>query len=103
MPNTNCLKGMNCPGCGSEGRFIISVQTLMEVSDDGTGNDWDTEWGDNSYCECKSCGYSGKVKNFTILWREMDKVRRTKKKNLPLLIGTLTTEEAEKALEERMK
>lgn len=103
MPNTNCLAGMDCPKCGSEGPFNIVVTTIMEVSDDGTNTHEDTEWDYKSYCKCTECGHEARVWNFTISHREVDKVEKTKPDNLPLLIGSLTTDEGKKVLEERMK
>jgi hypothetical protein len=66
--NTNCLAGMACPKCKSEGPFYIEVTHVALVYDDGT-DDSDvhhTDWYDKSYCECRECDYHGKVKNFRI-------------------------------------
>lgn len=66
MANENCLKGFRCPSCESEGPFRIEACVIVMVYDDGTdGSDSDTEWGDDSYCECFNCGKYGTVKDFT--------------------------------------
>lgn len=65
--NSNCLQGMVCPECGSEGSFDIMVSRVEEVSDDGTDcGGGDTEWDDRSYCRCRNCGNEGRVRNFTL-------------------------------------
>ena len=63
--NINCLKGIQCPKCGSEGPFVIEVTTTVLMSDDG----WDehvsdTIWEDTSYCRCVDCDHVGKVVDF---------------------------------------
>ena len=63
--NTNCLKGIQCPECGSEGPFVIEVSTTVLMSDDG----WDehvsdTIWEDTSYCRCDDCDHVGEVADF---------------------------------------
>ena len=67
MPNTNCLKGMACPKCNSEGPFGIEITLVVEFSDDGSDPfpEGDSEWDDESYCECRSCSFSGTVGDFT--------------------------------------
>lgn len=67
-PNQNCLEGMSCPLCGDFGPFKIFVTQsgMTEVSDDGTDFiNGDTEWGEDSDCECIACGYSAKVRQFS--------------------------------------
>jgi hypothetical protein len=67
MTNTNCLEGMRCPGCGSDGPFRISATVLVLVEDDGPADDLSgSEWDDGSYCECDACDHSGIVNDFTI-------------------------------------
>jgi len=67
MANTNCLEGMACPKCQSEGAFDIEAKALfMEVTDEGTNFYEDVEWGDDSLCRCCACGFEGKVQDFTI-------------------------------------
>ena len=66
MANTNVLEGMACPKCGSEGPFNILITALATVYDDGTDEQFDTEWDEDSRCDCIACGYSGKVWNFEV-------------------------------------
>ena len=72
MPNSNCLKGMRCLGCKSEGPFMIEVPVSVVVNDDGT--DWpksqDIQWTDDSPCLCAECDYAGRVRHFTVEWQE---------------------------------
>ena len=65
MTNENCLRGMRCPHCGSEGPFGIAIDAVYLVSDDGVeeqlgDNDWDAA----SYCECRACGNAQTVGAF---------------------------------------
>lgn len=64
MANTNCLAGMKCPKCGSEGPFDISVQAFARVHDDGVDEVWDFEWQNESPCDCRECKFEGKVEDF---------------------------------------
>ena len=66
--NENCLAGMKCPSCGSEGPFEIEVVTMVTMHDDGS-DDYHhkgraLDWGPHSACECGECGYSGQAHNF---------------------------------------
>ena len=62
MANTNCLEGMCCPKCESEGPFDIEAKSLfLEVTDDGTNFSEDVEWDDESFCRCCECGREGTV------------------------------------------
>jgi hypothetical protein len=64
MANTNCLDGMKCPKCGSEGPFKIAGTALFTVSDEGTEEYGDVEWDNNSYCHCPECDLDGIVYSF---------------------------------------
>ena len=64
--NTNCLDGMRCPSCGSEGPFQITVYALATVSDDGVDGVDDVEWDSASFCYCTSCDQDGRVSDFTV-------------------------------------
>lgn len=69
MPNNNCLEGIRCPQCGSEEPFRIVVTTTVLMWDDGTDYDkmgGETEWDEESYCECHACGKYGRVKDFRV-------------------------------------
>ena len=71
MANTNCLEGMACPKCQSEGPFKIEITTWMMVYDDGTDyQGGDTEWESESACGCAVCGYVATVKEFEIEHQE---------------------------------
>lgn len=68
MANSNCLEGMRCPKCGSEGPFRIEVRVMAMVHDDGTDLlDGDTEWDKDSSCVCgeSKCEHFGTVEEFT--------------------------------------
>lgn len=64
--NKNCLAGMKCPKCGSLGPFEIQCSVVSVVHDDGTEEDRDHEWDDDSLCICHdgNCAFRGKVKDF---------------------------------------
>lgn len=64
MSNTNCLEGMACPKCGEEEPFNIEMKSVFTIYDQGTDSYGDTEWGDESYCECLHCHFYGTVANF---------------------------------------
>jgi hypothetical protein len=66
MTNTNCLEGMQCPECSSEGPFKISATSLFTVYDDGTDDHEDVDWYEDSYCQCGECDHSGTLKDFTL-------------------------------------
>jgi len=82
-PNTGCLIGFRCPNrkCRSYGGFRIGISTVMEVQDEGVGEQTgDNEWSYDDYCECMKCGRSGIVEEFQ---EDYQKWRRSrdKKKN----------------------
>jgi len=66
VANSNCLNGIQCPGCGSEGPFQIAAKCWVEVSDDGTdpfsSRDW--AWDGSSAIVCSECGKAGRVNEF---------------------------------------
>jgi len=64
-PNENCLAGMACPYCGSFGPFSIRAECTVEVTDDGTGDTKDFEWGEHSHICCCACNQQGTVAEFT--------------------------------------
>lgn len=67
MSNTNCLSGMQCPKCKSLEPFAIEVLTTFRVFDEGTDDQiGDTNWDDDSYCECCACVFAGTVRDFTV-------------------------------------
>jgi len=64
MANENCLEGMMCPKCAQEDLFSIVSTCIAEWSDDGTENEKEMEFDDDSNCRCVECNFSGKVKDF---------------------------------------
>ena len=56
-PNTNCLKYLKCPTCGSSSRFRITVTCWANVSDDGIEDYSDAEWDQGSFIVCSNCGH----------------------------------------------
>ena len=66
MANENCLEGMRCPKCRSEGPFRIVATCWVEVHDNGIEHSYDHEWEDLSSCICADpgCLYIGKVGGF---------------------------------------
>lgn len=66
MENENCLAGMRCPKCHAKEPFDIEATSVFRVYDDGTEEHTNVEWGDDSSCACRGCGYVATVKEFTI-------------------------------------
>lgn len=65
MANTNCLEGFACPQCGSEGPFNISVNTMVQMFDDGSEDvPSDQEFGGDALCVCVNCDKEGRVVDF---------------------------------------
>jgi RNase P subunit RPR2 len=64
--NDNCLSGMMCPNCKSDGPFRIEVKTMATVYDEGVEETEDNQWEEDSYCECKECDQTGTVKDFNV-------------------------------------
>lgn len=62
--NENCLEGMACPKCGSEGPFHITCVCTAKVYDDGVSETTDHEWDSNSVCYCEKCGTAASVGAF---------------------------------------
>ncbi len=64
MPNHNCLDGMSCPSCSSEGPFVIFGTAAFLVFDDGIAETHQTEWDDHSMCVCHDCRHMASVGAF---------------------------------------
>ena len=64
--NINCLQGYICPksNCKSRGPFKFTVQTFMEVGDEGTEVYYDVDYIDDGTAECCECHHTGLVKDF---------------------------------------
>lgn len=74
MANENCLKGMRCSKCHSNGPFHIEAKTIVKVYDDGTDDTQDFEWGDDSWIQCGECEHTATVKDFRIPELEIQRV-----------------------------
>ena len=61
MPNDNCLDGMRCPQCRSEGPFLIQCRAQFEVHDDGSDTFSGLHWGDDDPAICSECAWVGTV------------------------------------------
>ncbi len=66
MSNTNCLKGIRCPKCGQEDRFMITGYAQFEVTDGGSEATGDHEWDDRSMTRCPNCDRSGPLSDFML-------------------------------------
>ena len=68
--NTNCLEGMTCPKCGQTEALHIAVTSWVKMTDDGTDGmadglpSYDTEWDENSPCQCPECDHFGVAHEF---------------------------------------
>ena len=62
--NSNCLEGMACPSCGSEGPFKLEVTCVATVHDDGTDEFSDIEWVSGGYAMCLNCEFEGSNDDF---------------------------------------
>lgn len=62
--NENCLYDISCPACGSLGPFVMGVQSVALVADDGTEVVGDIEWSDRTWCRCHACAHDGVVRDF---------------------------------------
>lgn len=58
------LTDLCCPECGDRDSLSIVMSSWFELHPDGTGDNEDTEWDDESGCKCRSCNHGGKVKDF---------------------------------------
>ena len=65
MPNTNCLAGMRCPKCGSEGPFRIGCQVSCIAYDNGVETYENPEWYNSDSCVCMMCSHGSDVAGFS--------------------------------------
>ena len=72
--NNNCLEGIKCPKCGSEGPFIVEVRVQVLMHDEGSEDcNSDNHWDGNSYMRCYMCDADGLAKDFnTTTTQEQD-------------------------------
>lgn len=61
MKNRNCLENLRCPECGNEFSFKIAASAWFTVTDDGTDDPEEVEWGDDSPARCTGCEWRGTV------------------------------------------
>jgi hypothetical protein len=67
MPNVNCLENIKCPNCDQEYRFFILSTVTAIVTDHGAeAADGNFQWRHESHIECRQCGHTGKVDDFTL-------------------------------------
>lgn len=52
---------MECPSCHDDNHLHITFTGECHLTVDGTDDDGDHEWNDDSPCRCSSCDWSGKV------------------------------------------
>lgn len=63
--NHNCLAGIRCPECGSEGPFEMVVAASATMSDEGSEDVRDISWEPESPIACVGCGNRGRVAEFS--------------------------------------
>lgn len=64
--NENCLAGMRCPECKSDGPFWIEGTAMFKLFDDGTDDYEQVELKDDGACKCCDCGHFGTVGDFRV-------------------------------------
>ena len=62
----NCLEGLACPKCKQFEHLRIDVKITVDVYDAGTEPGGDTEWEDESWCQCVECGHTATVADFSL-------------------------------------
>jgi hypothetical protein len=66
MTNENCLKGIRCPQCGNQDRFLIVARIMVDVTDAGAdiANGPGMEWDEDSLTICPECDRDGPLREF---------------------------------------
>ena len=64
MANTNLLKGMRCPDCGSEGPFRFAVEAIALIHDDGVIEYELFRRFNPFWCVCRDCHFGGHARKF---------------------------------------
>lgn len=64
--NENALEGYQCPRCGNHSKLTMLVECVADVSDDGTDNEREFEWDDESWTTCPECEFSKPLSYFKI-------------------------------------
>jgi len=62
--NEGCLSGRRCPKCGQFGWFKIAFEGLADVTDEGSDDEGNHEWDEDSFCRCPECGFMGEARDF---------------------------------------
>lgn len=61
---------MACPKCGNDEQLDITATVEVRLTPDGTDADesfdGSHEWGEESPCVCRACGFVGPALNFTV-------------------------------------
>jgi hypothetical protein len=53
-----------CPNCKSDQSIKVTFTGTCLLTDDGSEDDGDHEWGDESAASCTKCGHDGFVRDF---------------------------------------
>ncbi len=69
MSTVRELYRLACPECGEDDRLQILVETMVDLSPDGT-TEVDNpihEWREGNYCACQACGHEATVSDFDFI------------------------------------
>ncbi len=69
--NTNCLAGIKCPSCGSEGPVEVEATSWFTLEDDGTDDFGDVIYDERSPMRCSACGHLATTAEFQGLPKPM--------------------------------
>jgi len=68
MPNSNCLEGKKCPGCGHEDEILVYASMWVSVRDEGcdpfaeSTEDCDgLDYDEHSRARCPACRHEGRL------------------------------------------
>ena len=65
-----------CPNCGERDSITISATSDFDIYPDGTDQNGDVEWTDDSPCKCRACSHGGTVGEFTFTGLDEDLAAR---------------------------
>lgn len=66
MTNTNCLDGLRCPKCPTDGPLRIHGNAEFIMHDNGHDAVQNITWEDSNFCACDLCGFEGVVSDFRL-------------------------------------